>query len=369
MSGFGPYFHVDPKLWHTHHHEPPLIDHPVSEFPDTHIIEAEVTDSLKEVLTRLLTCHISAIPIYCTKEKKYIGYVSMKDIFSFIIKVIELKEEEERELVSEAKEGQEAGAIPSLEEVKTLDHLLSIIDANTPGAVLNTVDICVKNEFVSIGLDAKVGEAMKLLKKGHPRVAVLNKEGKIQKMISQSDIMKEIALHLMKMRHFIPGCKEKLTASIQSLNLVGDKELITVQRHEVAFQALRQLSFHNLNALPIVDEDDNLLNNISDHDIRLLAKGMLEEGSLGAIKFSDIYTMDVERFISYLRLSKACRLRGTKHMTSAKLFPTAVTLFPEDSLQSVVETLASTRLHRLYVTDGKKPIGVVSCQDIINLLF
>ena len=53
-----------------------------------------------------------------------------------------------------------------------------------------------------------------------------------------------------------------------------------------------------------------------------------------------------------------------------KDFPASVTAHPESRLSNVIQKLAATGLHRLYITDAmsNKALGVVALQDIINIL-
>jgi CBS domain-containing protein len=43
-------------------------------------------------------------------------------------------------------------------------------------------------------------------------------------------------------------------------------------------------------------------------------------------------------------------------------------LHPEDSFATAVELLSAAGVHRLYVVDGRKPVGVVALADVLRVI-
>ena len=209
---------------------------------------------------------------------------------------------------------------------------------------------------------------LKLMKKERlSRVPIIRQDGKIVKIISQSDV-----IHLLA--SYASECDpDKLFSQVAELNL-GLKHMIHVSSSTPAIEALQLMAEHKLSSIPICDSCGALVTTISDNDIRMASAGYFEESKLdsddgddGLSNLFSLFSLPVIDLVHAIRSGPASRDRKT-----AKFFPTAVRIFPTDKLSKVIEKIASTGLHRLYITESATDFtlrGVISLVDIIELLF
>lgn len=117
-------------------------------------------------------------------------------------------------------------------------------------------------------------------------------------------------------------------------------------------EALRTLVGAKITGLPVVDDDDHIIANLSVSDVRYLAKLKQE---------------DVDRVLSTNIVVFLTEAKGVAPGTAVSLSPAIV--HASDTFGSAVELLAASGLHRLYVVDDvNTPVGVVSLTDIIHTI-
>jgi len=161
--------------------------------------------------------------------------------------------------------------------------------------------------------------------RGIHRIPVMGENGEIINIVSQSSVVKFVASHSVHIGH----------RTLDSLSL-SHKKLVCLKSTQTAIEGYKLLNEKQVEAIPIVDEDGKIVGNLSASDLRGLSH--------------DLFTkirLPVMEFISKQKEVLTCK--------------------PNWTLKSVVEKLAETGVHRLWIIDdNKKPIGVVSLTDCIK---
>ena len=122
--------------------------------------------------------------------------------------------------------------------------------------------------------------------------------------------------------------------------------VVTLERTATLRTALRTLLAAKISAAPIVDADGNILANFSFANIRVL-------GKMGDDVLDRAMDSNVHDFLKEM------------HPGSRALRP--LVLHPEDSFGTAVELLSVSGVHRVYIVEGRRPVGVVSLSDVLSL--
>ncbi len=165
----------------------------------------------------------------------YSGFLDVSDIVSFILSLVE-----------------DGHIKPS--------SISSVLKSQTAIKIAN---LSKRHPCPLVTLDASFYDVLILMKAGASRVCVANKEGFIVKVISQSSVIKQLALHFEELD------QEMLKCTLDEIKL-GMKKVITCNSCDSVLQAVELLSKNKLAAVGIV-EDGELISNISASDICLAA--------------------------------------------------------------------------------------------------
>ncbi len=179
-------------------------------------------------------------------------------------------------------------------------------------------------------------EVIDIFARGVHRTALVNEDGQVVGIVSQSNVVTELAKHL-----HMGELKELGNRSIASLGL-GKQAVTTISDHDSVLQALHRLDHTGFSALAVVHRNGRMCGNFSASDLRGLTQ---------------------EQFPGFLRtVQDFLELHSPKSLAP-------VVVHAEASLSTVVHQLSGHHLHRVWVVDGDyKPIGVVSLTDIMRLL-
>jgi CBS domain-containing protein len=129
--------------------------------------------------------------------------------------------------------------------------------------------------------------------------------------------------------------------------------VITVGATETAVAALTTLVSHKVWGAPVVDASGAIVANFSVSDVRHLASVTNQADADAALALP---------VLEFLRTSG-----GGGRGPSPSLTPVVVS--PSDSVSMVVELLAASKLHHVYVVDAdRRPTGVVSLTDVMRAL-
>ncbi len=139
-----------------------------------------------------------------------------------------------------------------------------------------------------------------------------------------------------------------------------------------ALHAISIMASHRISSLPIVDSHMSLIGALEEADIRIGLAGYFIRDCDMVVnnRMSDMYSLFSLKVTDYVRSVRSAAARESH--CHKYLFPTAVRIYSTDNLSKVIEKLASTRSHRLYVTPSPTDFhlsGVCTLSDVINALF
>jgi len=326
----------------------------------------EVDDkaSIRDIINILQTQNITSVPVYSTEEKKYLGFIEIKDIV------------EQLSLASEPN--MTRNSVDAIN--KAMTNFMLTMCAHDPAEREIVRKIALARPFKSLDLGCSIIDVILLMKQGASRVPVINPSTqKIVKIISQSDIIHYLALHSKSL-------DTKVTTSPISDLKLGFKDVICVRTTDYMYVALHLMARHRMAAIPIIEEDSStafsrhetpnhkiysIVDTINERDILQAASCFLRDdfnliSSDGIFSF---FNMKCQDFIHSIRLT--AKTRRVSHF-----FASTVALAPRERIAYVIKKLAATRQHRLYIMDvdsvfeaPSRVYGVVSLIDLIRVLF
>jgi CBS domain-containing protein len=176
--------------------------------------------------------------------------------------------------------------------------------------------------------------AQLMLKKNLKRIGVTSEGGDLIGVLSQSQLLKFVLSHLEKFSF--------LEKTIKELQLGYKDEIYSIDKSfcvKDAFLLMRQM---RVSGVPILDQG-SLLGNISLSDFKLST------------------SLNLRGFLN-LQLEEYHKLKPY-HLHPEPLYVT-----PETRASELMKKLKCSRVHRMFILDEKKLIGVVSHKDLIKCL-
>jgi CBS domain-containing protein len=296
------------------------------------LIWVETGSGLREVLGVLHANGILSLPVLkkqggasssssSSSSHRVVGLVDLLDLVSFTA----------RSFVR----GQEAGVMDDNPQIspelfrqfefegKTVDHLLAHSHRS--------------RDFKLLDKRVTLGELANALGCGdHHRVLIKAEEEEEPKLISQSDVVRYLGQHKDQLPFHL------LNSPVGQLNLLHES-VVHVRDDTTAIQAYFRLLRHGVSAIAILDNRQRLVGTLSASDLR----GINDE-TLNTL------TLPVREFLD-------------KVQRKAPASP--VRCSPDEKLDTVIDRLIQSRVHRLWITDeNQKPVGVVALTDVIRTL-
>jgi len=278
-------------------------------FPEnrTALITVRRETPIMEALNILAINRILSVPVYDEEKRLFVQFVDMLDILTYLLKHEELKT---KSWDSVSKKFMNAKVKDCAE--MSGRGLFYPVDENAPLLVI--IDLMI-------------------LKKVH-RVPIVDGEGNLKTIITQSHIAQLVAKNHLELFHLQP--------KVSDLKL-GLKEVISIESDQLTVDAFRTI-----------------------YDKKVLGVAVVEHGKLiGNISASDIKSVLNEDMSGWENLYIPCRnfVRDVLKMTKLHIVCTF------SSLDEVFCKFGSSKAHRLYVVDDDfKPIGIISLVDALEAL-
>jgi CBS-domain-containing membrane protein len=288
----------------------------VEELPKVDTIHHVLANDSASAALKLLTKYnILSAPVLDKERNQYIGFVDMVDLAAFIVDIYT-----EADIMGE-----------------NFFSLLEQGERFVTTKVKDIINISSRNPFVPVREGSSLFSVVELLAKHKVhRVPVIDHQGRVSNLITQSSIISFLSTHLDKLGDIT-------NQTVGSL-LLGHKDVITVGVNARAIDAFKLMTDRGVSAVGVVDEEGKLIGNISVRDIRVIATDarLIQRLYLGVREF--IYKINAER-IDIINPAIACSARDTYGL--------------------VVQRLAASRVHRIYVVDSHLPVGVISLSDAL----
>ncbi|XP_058194814.1 SNF1-related protein kinase regulatory subunit gamma-1-like [Rhododendron vialii] len=203
--------------------------------------------------------------------------------------------------------------------------------------------------FLPVATDSSMLSVLLLLSKYRLRNVPVIEQGQplVKNFITQSAVVRGLE-----------GCKGRdwfdciSTHSISDLGLpfMSTDEVISIQGNELILEAFKRMKDNHIGGLPVVEGPNRkIAGSLSIRDIRYLL--------LQPKLFSNFRQLTVMDFMN--------SIAATSHNTGKVITP--ITCKPDSSLGTVIHTLASNSVHRIYIVgEGDEVVGVITLRDVIS---
>lgn len=138
------------------------------------------------------------------------------------------------------------------------------------------------------------------------------------------------------------------------------RDVLTVQPETSVTELARLLNTHNINGVPVVDSDNNLLGVVTENDL-VFQKKKVHIPTVINILDSFIYLESQSKMKEEME-----KISGA---TVEKIYSqNAQTVTPETTIDEIATIMAEQNIHTIPVVENKTLIGVIGKGDIIRTL-
>ncbi|KAF7726040.1 cell separation during budding [Apophysomyces ossiformis] len=300
------------------------------------VITIPASTPVEEACDILIQNNISSAPVYddtvptetnnhnaIVHPPSYVGMFDYGDLIAYILLVLHKTEQtstfEIRDIVQRALQGQ---TVP----------------------VKLASDLSRKNPFYSILPEATLLSAVEEFACGTHRVCVLEPNGTIKGILSQSTVVR----YLYDNRHQFPEIERVLGKTLRELHL-GETNVIGVAADASVLDALSQMSHHGVSSVAVIGNGDVVLGNISMTDVKHVMKSYRHQ-----LLWNTCF-----QFVGVVRTQQGI-IDGQDRLP-------VFDVRPDTTLGFTVAKLLATKAHRVWVTDEReRAISVVSLTDVIR---
>jgi CBS domain-containing protein len=309
-----------------------LASHLASSFidPKLEVISFQVNTPLSKVIDTLSGKHIQSAPVY-DANKQCLGLIDLCDIVAFLVHMLYKKAGID---AAQASQDTLAGfAFPrtEFEDGKGMSYRFK----HQP--VQEIINFSKQNPYMPVGQQTPLRDVVRALATVR-RVPVVDGEGQVRALISQSSIVTWLAKRIDKVP-FAPRTLEELG--------VARKKVITINSSARTLDAFAILHSSRVSALTVVDVAGKMCGVISLRDISLAS--------------ADMHNLLVP-VVDFVKHQRSLTILAT---------PPTIEAYPEHTFGLVVQRLHAVKIHRLYVgasASDPRPVGVVSVGDIVRVV-
>ena len=324
------------------------------------MIEIDSEMSISDAFGVLITHNVLCAPVWDAQQGGYLGFFDVDDALNIAYDI---------DLLG----GQSAEAVPRLKTsaVKVLDVFVKSNMIRNPE---------MDAPWIAVGPNVPMSEVLPILASRARRVPVVDPaSGKVVKLLSQMDVVRHLHSTIQMSR---PDELPAFLAATSASTGMGLQPVVVVTEDHEARDAFRAIIDHHVSAVGVVDEEGKLAACISNKDVQVVTTAgqaqakpkpvvapMMAAPSRARGRFSiasatvgsaSLFSMPCLMFVNEVR--KRAEQGGRTHAAVA-------VAHAESSLKDIVDKLATTHHHRVFLVDLEhKPIGVVSVSDVCALL-
>eukprot|EP00030_Apusomonadida_sp_AF-17_P002301 a339228_1064.p1 GENE.a339228_1064~~a339228_1064.p1 ORF type:complete len:334 (-),score=158.61 a339228_1064:61-1032(-) len=282
------------------------------------IIVIPSSSNLSDAFSTLINNRVTSAPVLDERTSKYTGFLDIRDLVSFIV-----------HYGRHVTEG---------------NFVVADVCAAGSGSVLDNVTVTYlsrRNPFKSAKHDACVLDAIRILGGSVKRLAVVDGDGKVVNIISQSDLIQFLAKNAAAMpeafRH----------APINELFHVEMKPVVCVDAAESVLAALTKMDDSKITGVGIT-HGGQLIGNISGKDLKAFIRSPTYE----------------QLHMPVMEMLKELRQREMVDISIP-----IITVFPNSPFETTLKKIAATKVHRVYVVESEehfRPVGIVSQTAVLK---
>jgi len=286
--------------------------------PKGQVVVIDSNDTVVKGFELLLDNKILSAPVYDKATGKYTGFLDIRDLISFCVFIHDSNVQ--------------------------VDNLLDIVNFGVK-MFKHAIDgvtvtyLSRRNPFHAVKQGAPLVEAVEILARGVRRVPIINEQGHVVNIVSQSSIIQFL-------QHHMGQIESTLHSKVGDLN-VGTHPVLSVKKDTKAIDVFRFLDQNQRSGVAVVDETGVLVGNTSGHDLKLFIK----------TPSMSVLQVPIMQFLNQIR------------SLNIDIMTPVISVVPEDTFSHVISKLAATRVHRVFVVDSKyHPIKVISITDVLRFI-
>jgi len=269
----------------------------------------ETSCCVKEALKAFHTQKVLSCPIANSNRGADVyGFLDLFDLLAYLLDLWDENQEADTDGIAKLGE-------------KFLNH-----------TVRDLTDLSDNDVYAAVIAEEQAQRLVRLFGLGVHRVALLDFQGSLTNIISQSDVVKYLNANLQLLG-------ENADKTIKELNMISTEKLVVAESEQSAISAFKLLAANLVSAVPIVDKQGVITGTLSVSDLKFLQEDL-----------------------SPLLLS------ASQYKSSQETHPNIVCT-PDSTLGSVIAMLANTNVHRVWVVDAQnKPTSVISITNVCEFL-
>lgn len=274
-----------------------------------HPVCLQTSCNVSEALKTFNTQKVLSCPIANSTQKAGVhGFLDLFDLLSYLLEIWD---------ETESEEGCE---IKKLGE-KFLNHNIADLKDRSDN-----------DTFAAVVGEEHAHRLIRLFGMGVHRVAMLDLDGSLANVLSQSDVLKYLNANIQLLG-------ENANKSIKELKMISSDKLITADVEQTAISAFKLLAQNLISAVPIVDKEGVLAGTLSLSDLKLI------QDDLSPLLMTTMQYKAIKEPMP----SIVCR--------------------PESTLGDVITELANSNVHRVWVVDSdNRPLSVISITTVCEFL-
>ncbi|KAI7867976.1 hypothetical protein BDF14DRAFT_1798257 [Spinellus fusiger] len=320
------------------------------------VIEIDGALPVEEACDILIHHAISSAPIYTTEQVQdspsktsYIGMFDYGDVIAYLLLVLksmppQLGPSAEVDFVVSSAE---VDSLEQAKDVSTEIHaILRLANQGKSVPVKLASDLSHKNAFYSLMPETTLLSAVEEFGCGTHRVCVMNPQGTLKGILSQSVVLRYLHEHQKQ----FPEIVALFNKTLRELHL-GETPVISVSSDATVLEALSLMNTHGISSLAVLGPMGVVLGNISLTDVKHVIKSY-----------------------RYQLLWKTCfqcvsLVRTQQGIDDGQDRLPVFDVRLDTTLGLTVAKLLATKTHRVWVTDERdRAAGVVSLTDIMRTI-
>jgi len=299
------------------------------------IVSTNLSDSLREAGQKFFSKRVFSMPVFeSDSSQKLLGLLTLDVLAGYIVQLFS-----ERASLQNNSDSttvfQSLGAYPFKKaDVEAITEKFN--SAHVRDLKLVPVE--------TLPLTATLRQAIDMLSSGTvPRIPIVNPEGKIVKILSQSSLVNFLSHHLSELM----GDVAKQT--LADLNLLGTPAVVSAEANQRAISTVARMLYLKYYSLGILDPD-------AKHPVIL---------TMITLKDVEISFVDFERLL----LPTADFITLARQMHLKDINPT-INCSGVDTLEKVIKKFAATKIHRLFIRDPNthELSSILSLNHIVKYL-
>jgi len=287
------------------------------------VLVAQRTDLLSDVWKGLIKNNFLSCPVLQKTKKKYYGFIDLHDIVEYVTQKFD---------------------VAKLESSKDFWQLMEadkeFLNTTVDKVIVNP--IVKRNPYHPVTVGYSLFSAIEALAKEENlhRVPVIDKDRQLKSLLTQSQVIDFVVANLDSLG--------TIRNKPISLAIAGRPGVLSVTTKMSAIESFKFMAQHNITGVAVVDDNGKMVDAMSLSDLKLISS----DGQM----FWRLY-QSVDVFLGHLRESNATR----------KL----IYCLPTHTLEHAIKTIASSKVHRIFVVDSEasmKPVGIITLKDLLKEL-